>query len=153
MRFNKKRSATTPVASGGPWRSSRFVPFALFVLLFGCAARGGLSPGAPDTAKEAYVAKRSQGYWTALKGGDYAAAYAFLSPGTRGVESPERYKAVMQSTGIAYRDVKIQSVSCKEAACQVALSITYDHPMIKGVVTAANERWIIEDGEAWLVRQ
>jgi len=37
--------------------------------------------------------------------------------------------------------------------CKVAVSITYDHRLMKGITTPAQETWVISDGQAWYVWQ
>jgi len=133
----------------GGWLSA----FALAVALAGCAVTpSAVSPDSPREVKEKLTADRSKGYWEALSKGNYEGAYAYLSPGSQQALSFERFKASMQSTQITYRDVKTDKVTCDGAACTTQITITYDHPMTKGVTTADEQRWIIDNGQAWLVR-
>ena len=127
---------------------------ALAVLaLAGCATVGG--PGtltkdsSPDVKREA-VAARAQGRWDALIKGDLNAAYAYLSPATRATTPLDVYKA-KHKVGL-YRKIKVDSVDCEGAVCTVKLTLTYDYKRrFKGIETPLVEKWVIEDGQAWLV--
>jgi len=131
----------------------RIFAWTVVLALSGCAIpTPRVTPDSPAEVKEKVTAERSQAYWIALSAGNYDAAYGFLSPGSREAVSLERFKGVMQSTKIIYRDVRLDKVTCEASACKTQITITYDHPMIKGVVTSDEQRWIIDNGQAWLIR-
>ncbi len=128
---------------------------AALVLAAGCGTLGGLTKDTPPDVKAAAVKERSNARWAALIKGDMDAAYAYLSPGTRELVSPEQYRARIRSIG--YRAVKIEKVECESETCNVGLSLTYDYTpakglaSAKGVTTYVQETWVLEKGQAWYV--
>jgi hypothetical protein len=56
-----------------------------------------------------------------------------------------------QARGSGYRDIKVDSVECDGAVCQVRLMLTYDHRLMKGLMTPLDEKWVIDEGKAWYV--
>jgi hypothetical protein len=123
--------------------------------LVGCAALGGsgLTPETGKAAKEEAVAARSGAYWKALIAGDYQTAYAFLSPSSRATISYERYKGQMEAAGVVRRAAAVEKVECEVAVCKVVTTLTFDHPMMQGITTRNEETWVIDSGQAWLVRK
>jgi hypothetical protein len=121
----------------------------------GCAGlpQTGLSNESPKAAKEQAVAARADAYWKALIGGDYEAAYGFLSPASRESIPFARFKGLMESAGVVRRAAKVEKVECEVAVCKAATSVTFDHALMKGIVTFNEETWIIDSGQAWLVRK
>ncbi len=132
--------------------AKRWIGALAVLALAGCATVGG--PGtltkdsSPDVKREA-VAARAQGRWDALIKGDLNAAYAYLSPATRATTPLDVYKA-KHKVGL-YRKIKVDSVDCEGAVCTVKLTLTYDYKRFKGIETPLVEKWVIEDGQAWLV--
>jgi len=121
------------------------------VLAAGCAAIGGnLTSDTPLETKQAVVRERAEARWQAIIKGNYPAAYAYLSPASRGVVSAGTFEA-RQKGVVTYTGVKIDTVSCEAAACKVKLWLTYNHKVMKGVTTPAEESWIIDGGQAWYV--
>jgi hypothetical protein len=126
---------------------------ALAVLaLAGCATVAGpgtLTKDSPPEVKREAVAARAEGRWKALIKGDVPAAYAYLSPATRATTPLDVYKA-KHKVGM-YRQIKVDSVDCEGAVCTVKLTLRYDYKRFKGIETPLVEKWVIEDGQAWLV--
>jgi hypothetical protein len=127
-------------------------------LVAGCGGLWGLTKDTPADVKAAAVKERSNARWAALIKGDMDAAYAYLSPGTRELVSPEQYRARIRSIG--YRAVKIEKVDCESETCKVGLLLTYDYTPttptkggagVKGVSTYVEETWVLEKGQAWYV--
>ncbi len=125
---------------------------AVAVLAAGCVTLGGsIAPDASPEAKRAAVRERSEARWQAILKGNVAAAYEFYSPGSRQQVSLPTFEA--RTRGVSFRDVKVEAVECEAEICKVRISITYDHRLMKGMVTPAGETWIIEQGQAWYVWQ
>jgi hypothetical protein len=140
----------------GWWRAcargiERAVVPAVVVLVAGCAASGGnLTKDTPVESKQTAVRERAEARWQAIIKGDYPVAYAYFSPGSREIVNLGTFEARMK--GVAkYTGVKIDTVSCEAVACKVKLWLTYDHKVMKGVMTPAEEAWIIDGGQAWYV--
>ena len=97
----------------------------------------------------AEVRDRAQGRWDALLRGDVAAAYAYLSPATRGTVSLLQYQQRIR-VGF-WKRALVETVSCEPEVCKVGLRITYDFGGAKGVETPLSESWIKGDGKWWAV--
>lgn len=109
------------------------------------------SAAAPTTraAREALVAQRARARWDAVVKDDLDTAYGYFSPGSKELISLDKFKASTRRG--AFREAKIESVTCEEDACQVKVLVTYDHPKMKGITTPILESWIVDGGQAWLV--
>jgi hypothetical protein len=130
----------------------RVAGIAALATVAGCATvGGGLAPDASPEAKRAAVRERSEARWQAILKRDYAAAYEFFSPGSRQLLSLPAFEE--RTKRVDFRGVKVEAVECDGEMCKVRISITYDHRLIKGVVTPAGETWIIEQGQAWYAWQ
>jgi hypothetical protein len=119
--------------------------------LSGCAGMGGLGKDAPPEVKRNVVQQRAEARWQAILKGDYAAAYGYLSPASRQSVALPAFEARMR--GAQLRGAKVDAVDCGDESCKVAISITYDHRLMKGITTPAQETWVISDGQAWYVWQ
>ncbi len=95
------------------------------------------------------MAQRAKARWDAMVRNDLDAAYGYFSPGSKELISLEKFKANTRR-GV-FRESKIESVACADAACQVKVMVTYDHPKMKGITTPILESWIVDGGQAWLV--
>ena len=95
------------------------------------------------------VAKRAMERWNAIINGDFAAAYAYMSPASRATVPLERFEANTRKG--SYRKAELDHVDCGEETCTVKLWITFDHPQIKGLRSPVEESWIFDHGEAWYV--
>lgn len=104
------------------------------------------TPSTPD-AKQAAVKERATAKWEAMIKDDLDAAYRYMSPASRQVVSLDKYKANTRRG--AFRAAQIDSVRCEGDACVVKLMVTYDHRLMKGVVTPVSEAWLFDDGQAW----
>lgn len=124
---------------------------AMAVLVGGCAGMGGLSAEAPAEVKREAVAARATARWDRFIKLDIDGAYTFLSPASRATIPLDLYKA-KHKLGM-YRAVKVNEVNCEADACTVNLSLTYDHRQFKGITTPLVEKWIITQGQAWIVEQ
>jgi hypothetical protein len=123
------------------------------IALAGCATSPPATVAAPapasPEARQALVAKRAAARWEAMVKDDLDAAYAYMSPGSRDATSLEKYKANTRRG--AFREGRIDTVTCDGDACQVRVYVTYDHPKMKGITTPVVESWIIDGGQAWYV--
>ncbi len=120
----------------------------LLVALAGCASVGGLSKDSSPEAKQAAVTERAKARWAAMIDGNLDQAYTFLSPASKGIVSLASFK---QQARTGYREAKVEKVECDGATCKVKMFVTYDHRLMKGIGTPLEERWVIDEGQAWLV--
>jgi predicted small secreted protein len=117
--------------------------------LAGCASMSGDGKDLAPEAKQALVTERINARWNALIKGDLDQAYTFMSAGSQEAMPLKVYKAKIKPG--MWRAVKIDSMDCEAEICQVRMTLTYDHRMIKGVQTPFQETWILEKGNAWYV--
>ena len=125
--------------------------------LVGCAsnpqpAAPAAAPAASVTspeAKQALVRQRALSRWDLLIKDDMDAAYAYLSPGSREATPLEKFKKNFRRG--AFREARVDTVTCDGDACIARMYVTYDHPKMKGITTPVLESWIIDGGQAWLV--
>lgn len=122
---------------------------ASILALSGCAGIGGLTKDSSPEAKNAAVTERVKARWAALIDGNLDLAYTYFSPASREILSLAAYKQQARSSG--YRAIKVESVECEAAVCTVGLMLTYDHRLMKGLMTPLHERWVIDEGKAWYV--
>ena len=122
------------------------------VLLGACAtplAPSGAAPGATSQSPETIVRQRATERWDALVRDDIDLAYTYMSPGSRNAVPLDIFKRNVRRG--AFREAKIETVSCDDRGCQVRLLVTYDHRLMKGITTPLNEAWVIDNGQAWYV--
>ncbi len=99
--------------------------------------------------------ERSTARWKALTDKRFDEAFGFLSDASKVGISAGEYGAVMQRLG--YSSADVQSASCEEAVCTVRSTITL--PIFVRAVGArpqtipVEERWIVNNGELWLIRR
>ncbi len=103
-----------------------------------------IAPKAPEEA----VKERAQLRWDALVRGDYKAAYAYLSPGSRAVQREQEYvKSLRQGF---WKAAQVEKATCTEQRCEVEASIEYEL-MGRRSKTPLRETWIREGSEWWYV--
>ena len=126
---------------------------ALGIAVAGCASMpgGGLSKDSPPEVKAAVVSERAQARWDALIKGDLDQAYTYMSEASQQQYSLKVYKN--RTKPGMWKAVKINSVDCVAEICNLSMTLTYDHRMMKGVQTPLSESWIIEKGTAWYIYQ
>jgi hypothetical protein len=117
--------------------------------LAGCASMSGDGKEMTLEAKQAMVTKRVDDRWAALMKGDLEQAYTFMSVGSKEALPLKAYKDKIKPG--MWRAVKVDSMACEAEICQVKMTLTYDHRMMKGIQTPFQETWILEKGNAWYV--
>ena len=100
-------------------------------------------------AKQELVRQRASSRWDLLIKDNMDAAYAYLSPGSRETTPLDKYKRNFRRG--AFREARVDTVTCDGDACVARMYVTYDHPKMKGITTPVLESWIIDGGQAWLV--
>jgi hypothetical protein len=96
---------------------------------------------------EEVVAKRAQERWDDLVRGDFKAAYQFLSPGSRSVESEEDYVKSLRRD--FWKSAQVKKVTCDgDVKCDVEMAIGYEFRGMH-VTTPLHEKWIREGSEWW----
>jgi hypothetical protein len=117
--------------------------------LAGCASMSGGGKEMTPEAEQALVTERINGRWAALMKGDLEQAYTFMSAGSKEAIPLKVYKEKIKPG--MWRAVKVDSMACEAEICQVKMTLTYDHRMMKGIQTPFQETWILEKGNAWYV--
>jgi hypothetical protein len=142
-----------PVAN---WRHRKGLAAFLLVTfaIAGCAVSpygDGLKADSPAEAKAEAVKARAAKRWDALIKGDYAGAYAYMSPTSRERTPIDVYK---QRLGmVRFTDAKVEEVTCtaQSDSCKVTMRVTYDHRKFRGVTTPMEETWVVDKGQVWYV--
>lgn len=103
------------------------------------------------------IPQRAQARWDALLGKDYAAAYAYATPGFRSSNSPTDFEIEVRSRRVRYTAAEYLEHSCDDAACTVKLSVEYTVvrpaagiPEWKST-SVVEERWVYSEGEWWFL--
>lgn len=107
----------------------------------------------PEATPEQRVSERAIQRWQALIARDIGEAYEFLSPAYRQAVSLDRYKSSIGGA-VAWQDVEVKRVECKQDLCDVSLMIRYKY---KNNTVAADfesstvleEKWVLSDGDWW----
>ncbi len=118
---------------------------AALALEAGCATTEQ-QPQSPEQAVKA----RAQQRWDTLIKGDIEAAYGYLSPGSRAVNTLESYKGSIRPG--FWKSARVADAKCNAAldSCEVASEIEYE---FRGgrVKSPLNETWIRQEGNWWYV--
>lgn len=132
-----------------PFFSRRRLAFYVLPLaLLGCA---GVGPAAPEDV----VRLRAQERVDALRRGDFDAAYAFLSPGSRVLVPPEQYRAGFAAAP-SWKGARVVEVRCETSEkCLARIAIEYV-PLLPGarmgtIESHMDETWLLDGGQWWHV--
>jgi hypothetical protein len=120
---------------------ARALVAAVVVTVSGCAA---LAPKSPEEA----VKERAQARWDLLVHGDYKAAYAYLSPGSRAVQPESEYVKSLRRD--FWKAARVEKATCTVQRCEVEASIEYE-AQGRRITTPLRETWIREGSEWWYV--
>ena len=136
------------------WRQTGLALGALLAVLVlaSCAVSpigDGSGPAVGSKAREDAVASRVGERWDAVIKADWARAYEYMSPASRASLTFQQYQKVARN--VVYRAAKINGIVCDADRCQVKLSVTYDHRLMKGITTPLEETWIFDQGKPWFV--
>ena len=108
-------------------------------------------------AAELQVRQRAQQRWAALVARDFAAAYAYETPGYRSTVSPEQFQSRF-GAAVRWRGATVEAVAIDAAGdrAEVTIQLDYEAPdALGGLYTnrkAMRERWIASEGTWWYVR-
>ncbi len=143
-----------------PSRTPSPRPFFLAILtsiaLAGCAT--GSSVTAEKTAvfdPQKRAVERSTARWKALTDKRFDEVFAFLSDASKIGISAGEYGVAMRRMG--YTSATVESAACEDGVCTVKSTITL--PIFVRAVGArpqtlpVEERWIVNNGELWLIRR
>lgn len=126
----------------------RFVAVAAVFALAACAA----GPHQPESPGE-----RAQARWDALLSGDYATAYAYLSPGTRSAVTEMEYAVAFKMRRVHYDSARFLDQECEGETCTVRMNMGYTLtgvlrgvPNFKGKAVVS-EKWVRIDGKWWFL--
>ena len=127
--------------------------FAVLAVLFlaGCAA---VPQKPPEEAARARVAAHQQ----ARLENNFQLAYTFTSPGYRETH-PYKFYLGKMGPSIKRRGFEIKSIACQEKVCDVVIDLRYSYAGAAGAKMGKDtvmqrdlpEKWILIDGEWWLV--
>lgn len=121
-----------------------FARFAASLIL--ATAVAGCAAMKPRSVEEV-VKERAQARWDALVRGDTKAAYAFLSPGSRAVLTPEGYATSLR-VGF-WKSARVDRVECEaQQTCLAHVAIEYEF-QAQRIKTPLRETWIREGTDWW----
>lgn len=116
-------------------------------LMAGCAA---LAPQSPEEV----VKSRAGARWAALLKPDMRAAYSYMTPGYRKVNTEESYRT-RRGSAVKWTGAEVVEVRCPEATKCLA-TVRIDAKPFMGrkfgdtITTHVEETWLLEDGQWWL---
>lgn len=137
--------------SAEAWDGLRWTALGLLLsqfVLTGCAV---IKP-----EPEEQVKARVEGYWQAILGEDYAAAYEFLAPGFRLKIKEAVYRNRFVGL-MTYHDAAVQSIACEGERCDVSVDTDYTFQGLPSFGFKIRERkvneqlWIFSEGDWWLL--
>ena len=117
------------------------------VLLSACATT--------PASREEVIKERAQARWDALLARDYAAAYAFYSPGYRSTASVVDFEIKIRMQRIRWTSAEYLEQQCDENTCTVAFQVGYRvGAPVPGVSVwngyqVIKDQWIKTSGEWW----
>ncbi len=133
-----------------------------FLAMLTSIALGGCATGSSTTGEKAVAfdpqkraVERSVARWKALTDKRFDEAFTFLSDASKIGISAGEYGAAMRR--MAYTNATVESAVCDEGVCIVKSTITL--PIYLPRVGArpqtlpVEERWIVNNGELWLIRR
>jgi hypothetical protein len=142
--------------------SSPLVVRHFLLALFAAISLSGCATGPSATAEKATAfdphkraLERSAARWKALTDKRFDEAFTFLSDASKVGTSASEYGLAMQR--LAYTSAAVESAACEDAVCTVKSTITLPI-FIRGVgarqqTIPVEERWIVNNGELWLIRR
>lgn len=114
---------------------------AVISLVGGCAS-------VPERPAEEVVKQRAQARWDALVKEDLEAAYGYLGPGSRAVNSLDTYKASVNKG--FYKSAQVEKATCEAEACEVQVKVEYEFRGSR-IKSPLGETWIKQQGNWWYV--
>jgi hypothetical protein len=125
----------------------RIAAFAVAIsLLAACATGGGPRPG---QTPEQYLETRAEARWAHVLGGQWAEAYAFLTPGYREVHDLQGYRDAMQNRRLQWTAAEVQGVDCdSDERCSVQVRVNYS--VIGGIPGVREMSSVHNVSETWL---
>jgi hypothetical protein len=113
-------------------------------MLAGCAGIGTRPP-------EQAVQERAQARWDLLVKGDIAAAYGYMSPGSRSVITPQGYESSIRRG--FWKSAKVDKVECATPeSCEAHATIEYEYRGQR-IKSPLRETWIQEGRNWWFVQK
>ncbi len=133
-----------------------FLPILAFAIFAsGCATSVSTSPGRPailDLQKHAI--ERSTARWKALTDKRYGDSFDFLSDASKLGITASEYGAAMRRMGVVAATT--EGATCDADSCTVksivTLPIAIRNVGARLQKLSAEERWILNNGELWLIR-
>lgn len=121
--------------------------------LAGAAVLAGCAGLAARPAEDV-VRERAQARWNLLLAGKLDEAYAYLSPASRVVVSPQRFRSSFGGV-VSWQSAEVHKVECKQTdRCTVSITVRY-RPLLRGgslsnIETSVEEIWLHDGGQWWL---
>lgn len=130
-----------------------FLISAITALLVACGTGAPSRSDRPLTDEE-IIAQRAKARWDAIIAKDYAAAYEYLTPGTRATTPLNAYILRMSGATLRWTDAKVGNVVCEEPdVCVATVTISYTVRQTRpglgdlGADTPLKENWLRSGGQ------
>lgn len=119
--------------------------FAVAALL----ALSGCASNSPAGMPEQVVAQLAQQRWAHLLDGNWADAYAMLTPAYRALHTQREYQGGFKGA-VQWRSAKVVATTCEAETCEVRVELTVQNPMARRAddtfSTNFTETWLKDDG-------
>ena len=113
------------------------------------AVLGGCAAGSAARNDQDLVAERAQQRWNLLAKGDFAGAYAYMSPSGRGLVRQDAYVGMLRRD--FWTGAKVGKVECPtKEACEVEVLVEYKHRGLP-MQSPVREKWVREGSNWWFV--
>lgn len=152
------RSFTASLLPGGLLAAASL---ALVLVLSGCAGTGTGTPTSAATAPvpEQTVEERAQARWDHIVARDFAAAWAFYTPGYRLITPQPEFIAMMAGRPVVWEAAEVRSSECAQPdRCTVTSLVAYRVPNAPTginqmtVERELREEWLYVEGQWWFVQ-
>jgi hypothetical protein len=155
MKSNTIRNVRIPTEGGPLAALPRALRTVLPALL--CLATLAACATTANDNRDQLIPQRAQARWDALLGRDYAAAYAYATPGYRSSTSLTDFEIEVRSRRVSYTGAEYREHRCEDAACTVNISVEYTVVRPAAGIpewqstSMVQERWIYSEGEWWFL--
>ena len=114
-------------------------------------ALSGCASTTPAGTPEQVVAQLAQQRWAHLIDGNWASAYAMLTPAYRALHTQRDYQSSFKGA-VTWRSTKVTATTCEPEKCEVRMELTISNPMARRaddtITTNFTETWL-QDGGRW----
>ena len=155
MKTNTNRNSAVPIAAGPKTFAGRRLQAVLTALI--CILTVASCATTSKDNSDQVIPQRAQERWDALLAKDYAAAYAFATPGYRSSNSVTDFEIEVRSRRVLYTAAEYREHRCEDTVCTVKIAVNYrvvrpapGVPEWKSS-SVVEERWVFSEREWWFL--